>query len=505
MLTRTGTPLAALAALSSLASAQTLPDLFVCDTDGDRVWFCSDLDGSFDFNGANEVVVFYDDTVGPHQFGHASGLFRGRDGALYVMDSVENIVLRLVDSNNDGDAHDAGEALVWFDGGEGGNAAGVLVTSARDLWLDPDGVLWVASMNVQSGGNDAIIRLQDVTGDGDANDAGEALEYFVIAPGSPSGASMPTALVRGPDGAIFYAENGTGLAKGCYRIEDLDHSGTIDQPNEVTPFFIPPAEAVTGLHWELTRDAHGTLYLGDIGNEKFWRFVDVNANGTIDAGEFSQYWGSNTLSQVWDMDRGPDGSMFLAEDETPDRILRLFDVDGNGRIDLPTEQWVVYDDTVAVVDIGSPRAIAVVRTEVGWTNYCSAVANWTGVSAMMGASGSRSIVANDLVVQATNLPLNAFGFFLTSRAQGFIANPGGSHGNLCVAGPIGRYVGPGQIQNSGVAGAISLAIDANALPTPNGFVPAVPGATWHFTAWYRDLVGGVPTSNFADGLSVTFE
>ncbi len=36
-----------------------------------------------------------------------------------------------------------------------------------------------------------------------------------------------------------------------------------------------------------------------------------------------------------------------------------------------------------------------------------------------------------------------------STVGGFVASPNGSQGNLCLAGSIGRYVGAGQIQNSG--------------------------------------------------------
>ncbi len=74
-----------------------------------------------------------------------------------------------------------------------------------------------------------------------------------------------------------------------------------------------------------------------------------------------------------------------------------------------------------------------------------------------------------LTLNAGSLPNNAFGFFLTSGTAGFVANPGGSMGNLCLSGAIGRYVGQGQIKNSGATGAFSLGIDLTQTPTPTGF------------------------------------
>ncbi len=138
-------------------------------------------------------------------------------------------------------------------------------------------------------------------------------------------------------------------------------------------------------------------------------------------------------------------------------------------------------------------------------NYCGpAVANTSGSPASMGATGTASVSSNDLVLEASNMPNNSFGFFLTSLSQGFVANPGGSQGNLCLGGAIGRFVGPGQIQNSGATGAISLAVDNSMQPTPAGLVQVVAGETWNYQAWFRDSNGmGGATSNFTDGLEVT--
>ncbi|MEM6672272.1 MAG: hypothetical protein AAF726_05480 [Planctomycetota bacterium] len=138
------------------------------------------------------------------------------------------------------------------------------------------------------------------------------------------------------------------------------------------------------------------------------------------------------------------------------------------------------------------------------SNYCAANPNSTGSTASMSAAGSANVVDNDVTLTASSLPLNTFGFFLTSLDQGFVSNPAGSQGNLCLAGSIGRYVAAGEIQNSGLGGEISLTIDLTSTPTPIGPVAVAPGQTWNFTAWYRDSVMATATSNFADGYEIEF-
>lgn len=138
-------------------------------------------------------------------------------------------------------------------------------------------------------------------------------------------------------------------------------------------------------------------------------------------------------------------------------------------------------------------------------NYCGpAVVNSSGQSAMMVATGSASVASNDVVLSCVQMPPLAFGFFIVSPMQGFVPNPGGSSGNLCLSGTVGRYVGPGQIQNSGLMGEISLTLDLTSTPQPNGLVAVQPGETWNWQTWFRDSAGGMPTSNFSDGLQIDF-
>ena len=160
-----------------------------------------------------------------------------------------------------------------------------------------------------------------------------------------------------------------------------------------------------------------------------------------------------------------------------------------------------FGDVVMFDDIEFGKGVA--AGSVG-TNYCAANVNSTGAAGSIGGIGTAIVSSNNLRLEASSLPTSSFGFFLTSTSQGAVANPGGSEGVLCIGGAIGRYVGPGEILNSGSAGSFSLQLDLTQTPTPTGLVSIQAGETWNFTAWHRDAVGGNTTSNFTDGIEVLF-
>ncbi|MEM1447575.1 MAG: hypothetical protein AAGI22_00610 [Planctomycetota bacterium] len=133
--------------------------------------------------------------------------------------------------------------------------------------------------------------------------------------------------------------------------------------------------------------------------------------------------------------------------------------------------------------------------------YCSpAQGNSAGPGARIRALGSPFVADADLTLVADEMPPNTVGFFLVAPAQGFIAGPGGSAGNLCLGGSIGRY--QATVLNSGALGTFAMAVDLAAIPQPTGDVAAVPGDTWFFQAWFRDAIVSIPTSNFTDGVAV---
>lgn len=188
-------------------------------------------------------------------------------------------------------------------------------------------------------------------------------------------------------------------------------------------------------------------------------------------------------------------------DGVPDSAFTVSTIFGDrGRLAM-TEDGAVY----SIVRLDTPsgqRTALLVAEQALAAPYCSSAVNASGARARMQTLGSVAVAANDVTLRCVDMPVNTFGLFVTSRSRGFTANPGGSLGDLCIGGTIGRF--NGLIQNSGSAGQISAAINAAALPEGGATVAAAPGDTWYFQCWFRDLNMGLPASNFSDGVELTF-
>ncbi|MEM9378612.1 MAG: FG-GAP-like repeat-containing protein [Planctomycetota bacterium] len=182
-------------------------------------------------------------------------------------------------------------------------------------------------------------------------------------------------------------------------------------------------------------------------------------------------------------------------------VAGVGDLDGDGFDDVAIG---APDDRPNGFNSGSLRAVGG-SDRVG-VDYCASGGNSIGLVAALRANGSAVLANQDLVLTVTDLPPNRTGYFLTSQTQGNVPGAGGSAGVLCLGGSVGRYVGPGQVQDSGSAGTFTLMVDTSALPQPTGAVSAMSGETWNFQSWYRDVLAGlgIPTSNFSNGLAVTF-
>jgi formylglycine-generating enzyme required for sulfatase activity len=158
------------------------------------------------------------------------------------------------------------------------------------------------------------------------------------------------------------------------------------------------------------------------------------------------------------------------------------------------------------------------------TPFCNPMnVNSTGLSTTLtgswitgaGIGGGMS----DLHLECTNGVPSELGYFLVSA--GF-SDPGGlviSNGLLCVGDATNAYLrynvigtsssSVGLFYASGVlVNFVSASTSGTGFDVPDEVVgtPSVitDGSTWHFQVWHRDTPGAAGSSNFSNGLSVTF-
>ncbi|MEM1450944.1 MAG: hypothetical protein AAF957_03550 [Planctomycetota bacterium] len=277
--------------------------------------------------------------------------------------------------------------------------------------------------------------------------------------------------------------------------------------------------------------ATGLQPIGVLGPNGYSYANAVSANGSVIVGSSTSVGNGTESAFRWTQATGMEdlgsvrSSPTFAEDVSDDgrtivgRTLTFPEVFNSFRWTQdtgPVELYALNGDPFLVNACTPDARVLVGRGEVAgltgstrlplcWigAGYCGpAVVNSTERNGFIRASGSDVVAANALEISAYALPDNANGYFLASRQRGFVFPVSMSQGALCLGGAIGRFVGAGQVQNSGSTGSFTLAVDLTAMPTPTGLVAAQPGETWHFQAWHRD-VNPMSTSNFTDGVSVT--
>jgi len=135
---------------------------------------------------------------------------------------------------------------------------------------------------------------------------------------------------------------------------------------------------------------------------------------------------------------------------------------------------------------------------------CSGAPNATGVGARLTVRGSASAAIGDVYLDVTDLPPGAACLGLLGSATGFVPQPGGSRGNLCLAGTLGRFTS--QVGPATPNGRFEVDVDAGQLPLATGARALAAGDTWTFQLWYRDILpSGATTSNFSSAVRATFD
>ncbi len=354
-----------------------------------------------------------------------------------------------------------------------------------DLLLGAPGGGFTAPVNVVDGGlNATVIRTADLNGDGlpdIVHDSVASIQRVVVSLNLGGGVfAPPVAQITLPISGIVSVV-----------LEDFDSDGLTDVM--LKGFTDSPV-----LH-----RGNGTATL-----EPPITLTAANVDGPLDLadvdgdGDFDLFTaaGSGNAAFVY-LEQLPGGSfavpapLFPDDDSNFESVL-LGDLDGDGDPEAIVRRSFFSDIEVEIYDNTTLDAIG--------QGFCDGqTANSTGVAGTLTAFGSELVSLNQVELQGAQLPTSQFAMLLGSRTFGSPMPLAGSPGLLCLTGGIGRYQGPGQIMNSGPAGALTFELDLSALSLPNGPVMGIPGETWSFQAWHRDTLAGTATSQLTTGVALT--
>lgn len=239
-------------------------------------------------------------------------------------------------------------------------------------------------------------------------------------------------------------------------------------------------------------------------------FVNTTASHVVDAGATLQF----NVEAI-----GPETgqTVTMSNDAGALANFSTMDTPGNPGVSAVTftpdlTQLGTHEIVFTATDDGTPVAsadltITIVVSPPGpiGGDLCSPNAvNSTGRSGLLWATGSDVASMNDLTIMAADLPAGAFGYMAVSQSSGFLMNPGGSQGNMCLNGlDVGRYINsPMSVSADGVA---MQAVDLTQIPHPfMGSVSAMSGQTFGWQLWYRDM-NPTATSNWTNAVQVTFQ
>jgi hypothetical protein len=283
-----------------------------------------------------------------------------------------------------------------------------------------------------------------------------------------------------PSGAYWLVQSDSTFTGAPNRAALVDASHT-----QLAGFMLPFVVADAGV------DRDGSLWVSSVlHNEVAW--FDVNG---VQLGGFPPDLGTSSAGQpLRALGVAPDleGGVWVSANQGT--LVARFDTSGTRTASFHAATAPYPVTALQVIDFGTP---------IG-TTTCAGVPNSTGNPGRLTIWGEVALAVNDLSLNAADLPPGAAVLFLASRTGGLVPSPGGSVGVLCLGGAIGRFLGPGQVQQASAAGQASLAVMVASLPTPTGQVPIMSGETWHFQAWHRDIVSGAATSNFSTAQSALF-
>lgn len=346
-----GVLIAAVSLLAVQALGQELPfrthgDFYIADhgTPSEAIFRFQDLNQDGDVQDPGEQIVFYDlSGPGPDLTNMQALTIHPIDGSVWVSGTSLDIILRLEDLNGDGDANDAGEYKVFYD-----NTGAQAISSVVALAFSTTGKFLYL---LNSGSADGVIRLADKNNDGDALDSGEATIYLDNTALSGSWLSSPSDLVL-HKGDLYMVDS---VKNVIVHLMDKNNDGDALDLNEGMQFAVAKA-ITTGSTWNIVFE-FGTDVLYGVelsGGYNVRRWEDQNNDGdAMDSGEVTIFFDSASnannysLKTSFSLTADPAGSVYVCN-HTADTVYKLTDLNSDADANDAGEA------TIYVANTGSP-------------------------------------------------------------------------------------------------------------------------------------------------------
>ncbi len=300
----------------------------------DGIFILQDLDGDGLALQPSEGAVWFDRTNAEGLLEETSNflaIHATADGTVYAADGDSRAVYRLRDVNGDGDALDLGESSIFFDSS---NSLGLPMGVPNGLYTDLEGTVYLTlAGSLANNEPDAILKLRDLNGDGDALDPGEAM-IWVDLDALEGGSSVPFEVLVRDDGTALYIEF-AGAPDTIRLLDDVNNDGVITADERTV--HLSDGDFGVDFGFSLAADT-GTIVNTNAGSSQgLWRVTDLNNSGTIDSEDEVHLLWSETenadgvmTSTVFDVEVGSNGRLFLLDSATEDRIIVLEDLNGDG-------------------------------------------------------------------------------------------------------------------------------------------------------------------------------
>jgi hypothetical protein len=290
-------------------------------------------------------------------------------GDFYISDQDLDAIIRFQDLNGDGDVQDAGEQIVFYDS----TSPGPDLSNNQSVTIHPfDGSVWVADSTL-----DIVLRLEDKNGDGDANDAGEYSVFYDNTGAVPMSSVM--ALAFDDKGILFLLNSGT--PDNVIRLEDKNNDGDAIDAGEATVYF--DNTAVTGPWLSSPADMvffKGDLYIVDntITPKNLVRIRDTNNDGDAqDAGEAVR-WTDPTGgggSFVWNIIFELKGPALFGVCITTANVYRWQDLNNDGDALDPGEVVTFFDSANNAGNISLKTSFTITTDPTGSLYVCNHTAD----------------------------------------------------------------------------------------------------------------------------------